>query len=210
MIYVIGIGPGDVDYLVPAAVKAVHKCTALAGGERALAMFNGDGWRKFRVTGELEQLRQYIASELALNTNLGILVSGDPGFYSLLPFIRKHFPAAAIEVVPGISSLQVAFCRAGMVWQNAKLTSVHGRALTTLPTDPAQLLGLLTGAGSNSPQGIATYLLAQGPNRVVFLGENLTYAEEKWCKVDLEQLAVQSCVYGNAVLIVLPAEEEEQ
>lgn len=204
MIYVIGIGPGHPDYLLPAAVEAAKSCQVLVGGKRALTLFQDGNWERFQVTGDLEALRQFMRVKLANQSDIGVLVSGDPGYYSLLPYIKRNFPSAEIKVIPGISSLQVAFSRAGIPWQDAQLGSAHGRSLTEMEINPEGVLGLLTGSGENSPQGIAANLLKQGPNRSVLLGNNLAYPDEVWLETDLAQLAGDSAVYSNAVMLVLP------
>ena len=59
-----------------------------------------------------------------------ILVSGDPGVFSLLPVIKKRYPDENIRVIPGISSLQAICAHACETWQNAAILSGHGRSLS--------------------------------------------------------------------------------
>lgn len=71
-----------------------------------------------------------IKDYLRIETEQGkilILVSGDPGMFSLLPVLQKKFPDERFQVLPGISSLQVLCARAGEVWNEAKILSGHGR-----------------------------------------------------------------------------------
>lgn len=205
--YVIGIGPGDPDYLLPAATKAVSKCQVLVGGSRALNLFPDRGQERLLVTADLSGLKRFLQERLEAGKNVAVLVSGDPGFYSLLPFLKKSFPTEPLEVIPGISSLQAAFARAALPWQGSSLQSAHGRPLTEIDTDQASLLGLLTGK-DNTPQRIAAYLLEQGPNRRAFVGDNLSYSQEIWLETDLQELAASVMTYANAVVIVLPWEED--
>ena len=55
------------------------------------------------------------------------MVSGDPGYYSLLDALRRDFPAKQIMVIPGISAMQYAFARLALPWHDAVLASFHGR-----------------------------------------------------------------------------------
>ncbi len=59
-----------------------------------------------------------------------ILVSGDPGVFSLLPVIKKRYPDENIAVLPGISSLQAICAHACETWHNAAILSGHGRTLS--------------------------------------------------------------------------------
>ncbi|MBQ7195924.1 MAG: precorrin-6y C5,15-methyltransferase (decarboxylating) subunit CbiE [Synergistaceae bacterium] len=58
-----------------------------------------------------------------------ILVSGDPGLYSLLPLVKKFFHDTNIKVLPGLSSLQILCAYACESWNDAKIFSGHGREL---------------------------------------------------------------------------------
>jgi precorrin-6B methylase 1 len=78
--------------------------------------------------------------------------------------------------------------------------------LELVDTDPGQLLGLLTGK-ENSASIIAQYFLKHGPNRRVWLGNNLSYANEVVLETDLESLALDESTFLNAVLIIMPTEE---
>ncbi len=207
MLYVIGIGPGDPDYVLPVAFKTAGKCQVLAGGKRALALFPGGQQERFRVTGDLEDLKNFLRQRLEEGKDVAVLVSGDPGFYSLLGFLRKNFAAEALQVIPGVSSLQLAFARAGLAWQQAELGSVHGRSLAHINPEPGVLLGLLTGK-DNQPQKIAAHLLTKGPNRQVFLANNLSYPDELWLETDLHTLTRDDASYDNAVVLIMPAKEE--
>ena len=59
-----------------------------------------------------------------------ILVSGDPGVFSLLTVIKNRYPNENIRVIPGISSLQAICAHACETWQNAAILSGHGRSLS--------------------------------------------------------------------------------
>lgn len=59
-----------------------------------------------------------------------LLVSGDPGVFSLLPLVKKNFPDERITVLPGISSLQAICAHACETWHDAAILSGHGRPLS--------------------------------------------------------------------------------
>lgn len=56
-----------------------------------------------------------------------VLASGDPGFFGVLRLLRERVPADQIEVLPGVSSIALAFARAGLPWDDAVVVSAHGR-----------------------------------------------------------------------------------
>ena len=104
-----------------------------------------------------------------------ILVSGDPGLYSLLPLVKKHFPRESITVLPGVSSLQVLCARVRESWSDAVIISAHGRTLNFgrfLNTVERNRLVALFCDGVNSPRCVCEKLAGLHGVDVV-IGENL-------------------------------------
>lgn len=60
------------------------------------------------MTGKLSLLADWLEEALKKD-DVVVMVSGDPGYYSLLPWLKKRFPEHPIEVIPGISSVQACF-----------------------------------------------------------------------------------------------------
>ena len=54
-----------------------------------------------------------------------VLVSGDPGFFSLAKLVLRRFGRENCRIVPGISSVHVAFSRICLDWADAKIISAH-------------------------------------------------------------------------------------
>lgn len=209
MIQIVGIGPGTRAW-VPQAVEAmVAQSDVLVGGIRALELFPDFQGESYRVTGNLAETRQTLQKVLQQGKKASVLVSGDPGFYSLLPWLKREFPQEEIQVLPGLSSIQLAFARAGIPWQDAELLSVHGRPLNCLPLHFSRPVGVLTG-GENSPRKIAEYYHTYGCNPRISLGNALTYAEERWLNTDADQLMNSEEDFANAVMILYPEEAEHK
>ena len=119
-IIVLGIGPGDPAYLLPKAQKMIEKARILVGGRRALADYSHSGARECAIGADIPGVLAFIREALA-EDDVVVMVSGDPGYYSLLDALRRTFPIGQIEVVPGISSLQLAFARLALPWHDARL-----------------------------------------------------------------------------------------
>jgi len=203
MILVMGIGPGTSAWVVPEVEKMVQECEVLLGGGRALELFSDFQGETYQIKGNLREALDIANRALSQGKKLGVLVSGDPGFYSLLPVLQREFPEEEIRVLPGISSLQLAFARAGVPWQEAELLSVHGRPLCSLPLNLHKPLGVLTG-GENTPQKVAQYYQTYGFNPRIFLGKDLSYPEEQWLTTDAQQLMGMTKDLSNAVLLIYP------
>jgi len=203
MLQVIGIGPGRPEWLPPAITELVKNCEILIGGSRALKLFPDFAGRQYVLSGNLASSIEVIRNALLEKKAVGVLVSGDPGFFSFLPRLKKEFPEERIEVHPGISSLQFAFARAELPWQEATFASVHGREISVLPQVITRPTAVLTG-GENTPQKIAEFYLERGYNPQISIGNALAYPEEFWATMDAEQLAQDKTLLKNAIAILHP------
>lgn len=202
-ITVVGVGPGSADYVLPIAMRAIERASVIVGGKRALASFAHPKAQTCVVDRDIAGVLRFIDEQLA-TCGVVVLVSGDPGFYSLLTAINTKFPTERIEVIPGISSVQVAFARAGIPWQDAVLGSLHGRQTDeeTLSYRQGKKLGLLTDPLHN-PTAIAQLLLDRGWPRdtKVRLYANLSYPDETMAAAEMADVKTLSG-FDHCVMVV--------
>lgn len=177
---VIGIGPGSKDYMLPAAIEAISSARVLVGSSRALSAYAPLDAECKVIDKDIQGVMQFIREKI-VHDDVIVLVSGDPGFYSLLPALKRSFPDTSLHIIPGISSVQFAFARIGEIWQDAVLVSVHGREWDSelMRYKAEKKLALLTDS-INRPQTIAARLLAEGwPSEAkAWLCRNLSYETE--------------------------------
>ena len=202
-IIVAGIGPGNPDYIVPAARQAIEEAAVLVGGSRALADFARDGQETMTVRRDIPAVLAFVRDRLK-TTDIVVMVSGDPGYFSLLDALRRDFPLECLQVIPGISSVQLAFSRLALPWHGARLLSMHGRMpeKAELAYAPGAVLGILTDAVHNS-RTIAQLLLQLGwpAETELFICARLSYADEKIIRTTL-QGAGQEAEIGHCILVV--------
>ena len=108
-----------------------------------------------------------------------ILASGDPLFFGIGSYLARKLN---VEMYPYLSSLQLAFAKMSESWQDAYLTSVHGRSMKGLAQriDGREKVALLTDT-TNSSESIAHYLLSFGMNEYqAFVAENLGGESERY------------------------------
>jgi len=179
-VYIVGVGPGSGGLCVPDAVKAVSACDVLVGGRRNLEAFGDYGKEQVPIGADLDEVAEYVARN-AGTKSIAVLVSGDPGIFSIMNLIETRLKGAEVEVIPGISSLQYLCGRIKTAWDDAAFVSVHGR-------DPGKLPGLLrtckkvivfTGGGCK-PESVCGLMLENGlSDFTVTVGENLSYPDER-------------------------------
>ena len=187
-ICVIGLGPGNLDFLTGAGRKAIETCEVVIGGSRQLEELDeliSKDCEKY-ILGKLSEVVDFIRSREG--KDITVVVSGDTGFYSLLPFLKRNFRDEELKVIPGISSYQYLFSRIGECWQNYTLASVHGR-------DFDYIEGLKNGIGvvlltdeKNTPYNIAKNIYQSGIEDIeIVIGERLSYPDEKITKLDVNE-----------------------
>ena len=196
-IFVVGIGPGSEEFLTHAARRAVENADILVGGKNALALFPSLEKPKKAIDKNLDEVLKFIKKNR--QKNIAILTSGDPGFFSILERILKNFPKEEIEVIPGISSMQLCFARIKETWQDAKFLSLHGRKIENLKIKNHKKIVILTDSNF-TPNRIAKFLLKKG-NKKVAICENLSTSKERIIESDLESIAKQK-FSGNCVVVI--------
>lgn len=203
-IIVVGIGPGSPDYLPPIAARAIAGAAVLVGGSRALAAFAPPAAVTKTIDRDVKGVMAFIGERLAAS-DVTVMVSGDPGFYSLLAALRQEFGGERLEVIPGISSLQTAFARLAQPWQDACLISFHGREATDadLAYVAGRKLGILTD-GEHDSRRIARLLLARGwpAAASVRLCAELSYPAEKVAALTLGEAAA-GWGFEHCVMVVM-------
>lgn len=202
-IIVAGIGPGSGDFITPAALKKIRAAKFLVGGRRALSEFSTANQITCAITRDLDEPINFIREKISLG-EVVVMVSGDPGYYSLLDLLRKKFPPSSIEVIPSISAMQLAFAKISLPWHDATLLSFHGRqpAREELRFTAGKTLGLLTDAQFNSAT-ISKLLIDCGwdKNSSVTICARLSYPDEKIFTTTLDA-AAQAQPVNHCILIV--------
>ena len=202
-IIVVGIGPGNPDYIVPKGLKAIRQAKFLVGGRRALSQFAVDGQETCPITADIQNVMDFIRVKLQ-QADVVAMVSGDPGYYSLLDALRREFPAEQITVIPGISAMQYAFARLALPWHDATLASFHGRtpAAQDIAYKQGKILGLLTDSKYNS-QTIAEILLQAGwpKTQTMYICSRLSYDDETIVTTTLGE-AIDLPAVTHCILII--------
>ncbi len=185
-ISVIGL---DGSSLSPEASELVGEAVLVVGGERQLESLGVDPRRSAVLKGDLyEALERIEASE----GPVVVLASGDPGFFGIVRLLRERFGETELHVLPGLSSISLAFARAGLSWEDAVVVSAHGRdprravnvcrahpkvaVLTSPDFGPAELAREL---GKEDRSFVVAERLGE-PDERVFRGNAAEIAGHKW------------------------------
>lgn len=188
-INILGLGPGNLDYTLPIVLKEIETSDIIIGGKRHIESLGKCAKNKeyCYINANLQRILDFI--EQNRNKKISLILSGDTGFYSMLTFMRKHFKANELNVIPGISSIQYMFAKISEYWNDAFISSVHGREVNYVEKlREFRKIGLLTDK-KNTPQKIAEALVEAGMEEaIIFVGENLSYENEKITKMKAREM----------------------
>lgn len=207
-IYIIGIGPGSSEYLTKKAIDTVKSSDYTVGSTRAIDLFDDvNNKLAFNVKDLLDKLEKGVDLAIEGNT-VSILSTGDPGFSGVLNTVLriandKNFPKEKIEVIPGISSLQLAAARNHIQWDNANVMTFHGRE------NIEEILKVINNGKttivlpSKKVRDMAQFLLDNGvnENRQVVVCERLSYDDEKIVQSTLKDIASSEFTYMCIMII---------
>lgn len=207
-IYIIGIGPGSSEYLTKKVIDTVKSSDYTVGSTRAIDLFDDvNNKLAFNVKDLLDKLEKGVDLAIEGNT-VSILSTGDPGFSGVLNTVLriandKNFPKEKIEVIPGISSLQLAAARNHIQWDNANVMTFHGREniedILKVINNGKTTIAL----PSKKVRDMAQFLLDNGvnENRQVVVCERLSYDDEKIVQSTLKDIASSEFTYMCIMII---------
>ena len=149
-VYLIGVGMGNPATLTGQALEAIGDSPVLVGAPRLLEPWGA----------EHDCVPLIAAADIAAYVDkaprgpVGVLLSGDTGFYSgakgLWPLLGNH----EVITIPGISSLSYFCARLQTTWQDARLVSAHGRSHNAVgEIQRSAKVFALTGGGAPPPAG---------------------------------------------------------
>ncbi|MDU4892109.1 MAG: bifunctional cobalt-precorrin-7 (C(5))-methyltransferase/cobalt-precorrin-6B (C(15))-methyltransferase [Clostridium sp.] len=176
-VYIIGAGTGCLGMLTAKGREIIQQCDELYSTNRI-------GELMTEIRRDIENLP---ISEISLRvleseaSKVGVLVSGDTGFFSMTKSLLKSLEGKCqVEVICGISSMQYLCSKTGRSYENMKIVSLHGRNNSILgAVSYFPQLFVLTG-GSNKAHDICRFLSEQGLGEVrIIAGENLSMASER-------------------------------
>ncbi len=207
-IHVVGIGLDGAAGLVEAVRQLVLKATLLIGSDRHLSYFPNHPAKRTAL-GDFIQAIEEIRHQLADDSDAGcivVLVSGDPLFFGLGRLLLAELPPEKLTFYPYLSSVQLAFNRLKVPWQDARLISAHGRSVDELIQALQQgieKIAVLTDK-TNTPNAIARLLLALDlPSKYQFwVCENLGGEAERIQSYSVEQIVEQNFAPLNVVVLL--------
>ncbi len=187
---IVGIGDDGMAGLTEAARRVVHEADVVLGAASTLRLLDQSPGRRVTLEPEMpEALRQV---REALGARSPVLVSGgDPLFYGVARYLCDRLGKDQFEVIPHVSSMQLAFARVKESWDDAYLTSLAGRPFEAIVdrVRTAEKVGLFS-SDDHPPSRIFRELLDRGIDYFkAYVCENLGSPDERVTQGELQDLA---------------------
>lgn len=200
-ITIIGIGDDGFEGLTKHAHDIISSAGTLFGPANLLSKVEPGKQTVIPLSADLEQVADSINS--ATKQPYVLLASGDPLFYGTARFLCEKLGKERFEVLPHVSSMQLAFARVKESWDEAYLTNLATQSLTRVVEKirSAEKVGLFT-SDESSPAAVAKALLEKGLDYfTAYVCENLGSPDERVTRGSLAEIAQQS--FGNLNVMIL-------
>jgi len=221
-LYVIGIGYKPLDKRTK---EIVLKAEVILASNRLFEVFQGYNEfeavkDKVKVINNINETINFIHSLLVTRYSLlpiVLLASGDPMFFGIGRKAVKEFGKDMVEILPDLSSVQLAFSKIKEPWDDAFLMSLHGgpdpEKRRKLPYEISDIPSLLKRHNKiailtdkeNNPSKIAkvlsSSLITRHSSLIIYVLERLGYADEKITEGLPEKIAEIKFSEPNVVII---------
>ena len=176
-IKIIGIGDDGLEGLTSTARSLLDAADLVVGSESLLAGLPGST-ESIAVGGDLDELLTLIQQHR--DRQLVLLSTGDPLFYGVARFLCDKLGKDQFDVIPHVSSMQLAFARVKESWDDAFLVNVATQSLDRIVEKArlAEKVGLFTN-DEVTPRHVAQALLdAEIDYFFAYVCENLGSPDE--------------------------------
>ena len=176
MVYIVGLGPGSKDYILPKAIDTLKKSNVIIGFSRLINDLDFINTNKI-VISSLRETLEYIQQNGQDNI-ISLVASGDPTFFGISEYIKKNYPGN-IVVIPGISSFQYLTTKLNKSWNYAFTGSVHARNEDFIEKVKVNKLSIWLTDNKNNSAFLCKLLNENNIECTVIIGEHLSYENER-------------------------------
>lgn len=191
-----------------AAEQALRAADVLVGSRRQHADLApaGLGGEPVELWGRIDETAELCAVRAASGARVCVLASGDPGFFGIVRVLAARLGPAALDVHPAPSAVSLAFARIGIPWDDAVVTTCHGRPVDAAADAVAthhKVAVLVSPEAPPSAVGAAA-VAAGAPARAVWVCSRLGEPAESVTRTDLAGLASGTFDPRSVVVAVAP------
>jgi precorrin-6Y C5,15-methyltransferase (decarboxylating) len=200
-IFIIGIGDNGAEGLTSQARQLLEQAELLVGADYTLALVPKSKAERLVIGADLDACATRLTNE---RRKVVVLASGDPLFYGVARYLCSKLGKDRFEVVPHVSSMQLAFARVKESWEEAYLTNLASRPLEAVieRVRSAEKVGLFT-TDITPPSAVAKALLERKIDYFSgYVCENLGSPDERVTQGTLADLAEMEFSPLNCMILI--------
>ena len=189
-IMIVGIGDDGLGGLTESSRKLVREADVVLGAESTLRLLDDISARKIALDPDMPTALRQVKETLNSARKPVLVNYGDPLFYGVARYLGDRLGKEQFEVVPHVSSMQLAFARVKESWEDAYLTSLAGRPIGTIidRIRTAEKVGLFS-SEDHPPAKLARALLDHGIDYFrAYVCEHLGQPDERVTQAELDEL----------------------
>ena len=201
--FIVGIGDDGLVGLSNQALAILREAELVFGSDRGLSHLDELDCAKVAVGTDLRELALQVEQNLS-SKHMVIVASGDPLFYGVARYLCDRLGEEHFEVVPHVSSMQLAFARVKESWEDAYLTSLAGKNIEDVVdrVRTEEKVGLFT-SEEYTPADFARELLQEQIDYFsAYVCENLGSPDERVTQGELTEIAEMTFAPLNVVILV--------
>ncbi len=201
-IHIIGVGSDGLAGLTARARDILQGADVVFGAAAVLQQLPELRAERVRIGSDLPEVIATLNAH-AGHKRLAIVAGGDPLFYGVARYLCDRMGKDRFEVLPHVSSMQLAFARVKESWEEAYLTNLQTHPLETVldRIRTAEVVGLFT-SETEGPAEVARQLLARGLDYFrAFVCENLGAPDERVTQGELSDLQEMEFAPLNVVIL---------
>jgi precorrin-6Y C5,15-methyltransferase (decarboxylating) len=201
-VHVIGIGDDGLEGLTSTGRQLLEAAQLLVGPETLLSRLPAGKSEQLAVGGNLDEVVAQL--DRLKDKRIVVLASGDPLFYGIARYLCDRLGKDRFEVVPHVSSMQMAFARVKESWEEAFLTNLANHTVDQVidKIRIASKVGLFT-SESSSPAVVAKALLDRKIDYFsAYVCENLGSPDERVTQGELAEIAASEFAPLNVMILV--------
>lgn len=199
MINIIGLGPGEFDYITKLGEKLIYSSNVLIGGKRNLESVKDFKGEKIVLSTNLEEVLEYIKKNV--HKSISVIASGDPSIYGMGKYLSNNIDHKSLNIVSGISSLQYIFSKIFVDMNDVYITSSHGKIPDFDYILSHKKVCMVTD-NKIGPREICKEIQKRNLNKVIVVGENLSYDNERITIGKAEDILAVEKFEMNVVVIL--------
>jgi len=201
-IHILGVGSDGLRGLTGRARDLLQQADVILGSEQTLGLVPELKAERVKIGNDLTETAQFLEKNLTAK-KMVVIASGDPLFYGVARWLCDHVGKERFEVLPHVSSMQLAFARIKESWEEAYLTNLATHSLEEVldRIRTAETVGLFTSEQEDPPR-IARQLLARGLDYFkAYVCENLGAPDERVTQGELAD--IQDMEFASLNVMIL-------